>query len=64
MHLCTQRALGMHRIQGEDAPFDHLRRQQRLERADLIHFLLNIAVSQDDAGGYLITTELMDWMGL
>ncbi len=64
MHLCKQRALGMRRIQGEDAPFDHLWRQQRLERADLIHFLLNIAVSQDDVGGYLITTELMDWMGL
>jgi hypothetical protein len=54
----------MHGIQGEDAPFDQLRRQQRLERADLMLFLLHIALPPDDAGGDLITTELMNGMGL
>ena len=32
MDLRTHRALGMHGIQGEDAPCDQLRGQQRLER--------------------------------
>ena len=40
----TECALGMHGIQGEDAPCDQVRRQQRLERTDLILFLLHIAM--------------------
>src|SRR2546421_8993051 len=59
MDLRTQGALGMHGIQGEDAPCDQLRGQQRLERTDLMLFLLHIAVPQDNAGGDLITPELM-----
>jgi hypothetical protein len=60
MHLRAEHALGMHRIQGEDAPFDQVRRQQRLECADLILFRLHIAMPQHNAGGHLITAELMD----
>src|SRR5437588_1540452 len=59
MDLRTERTLGMHGIQGEDAPSDQVRGQQRLERADLIFFLLHIAMPQDDASSNLITTELM-----
>lgn len=44
MYLRTQRALGMHGIQGKDAPLDHVRGQQWFEGADLILFLLHIAV--------------------
>ncbi len=44
MDLRTQRALGMHGIQGKDAPLDHVRGQQWFEGADLILFLLHIAV--------------------
>src|SRR6266566_166695 len=44
MDLRTECALGMHGIQGENAPFDQVRRQQRLERTDLIFFLLHIAM--------------------
>jgi hypothetical protein len=59
MDLRTQRSLGMHRVQGENAPLDQVRSQQRLERADLILFLAHIAVLQDNSGVDLITTELM-----
>jgi hypothetical protein len=64
MHPCTERALRMHRIQGENAPCDQVRSQQRLERTDLMLFFLHIAMPQDDASGHLITTELMHRMRL
>jgi hypothetical protein len=64
MDLRTQQALGMHGIQGEDAPLDQLGRQQRFERTDFIFFLLYIAVPQDNASGHLITIELMYRMRL
>ena len=64
MDLCAERTLGMHRIQGEDTPFDQVWGQYWLERTDLILFLLHIAMPQDDASGDLRATELVHRMRL
>jgi hypothetical protein len=63
-HLSAQVPLGVHRIQGQDTPRNVFAHQERLERADLIFFLLDVAMPQDDAGGDFITRQLMDRMGL
>jgi len=49
MNLPTHLALGMQGVQAENAPFDPLGRQEWLEFADLIVFLLHIAVPQHAA---------------
>lgn len=64
VHERTELALGMHRVQAQDASFDDWDAQQRFERADLVLFLLDIAMPEHRPSGNLITTELMDWMRL
>src|SRR6266699_1726641 len=60
----TTRRSSRHGIQGKDAPLDQVRGQPWFEGADLMLFLLPIAVPEDDARAHLITTELLDRMGL
>ena len=50
----------MHRVQGEDTSFDQLRRQKRLERIDLVLFLSDIAMPQDNPSLHFVANELMD----
>lgn len=64
MDLRTQFPLGMHGVQRENAPFDHLGGQEGLERTDLILFFPDIAVPQDDPSADLVTTQLMNRLRL
>ncbi len=64
MHLRAQLPLGMHRIQGHHPSFDQGWSNERLERADLILLLADIALPQHGPGGHIRATELMHRMSL
>lgn len=63
IELGAQLGLGMHRVQGENPPCDEGGGQQRFERTDLVLFLLHIHLEKHDAGGHIVGTQLMDWLG-
>lgn len=62
-HLRTQFGLGMHGVEGENPPGDERGRQQRLERADLVLFLLDIDLKQHHPGADIVGAQLVDRMG-
>ena len=64
LHQRTQLPLGMHRIQGHNPPLDQRWGEQRFERADFILLLADSALPQHRSGRDVITTELMNRMGL
>ena len=60
VNLRAQVGLRMHRIQREDPSLNERRREERLERADLILLLCHVDLEEYDARGHIVGTELMD----
>ncbi len=64
VYLGTEFVLRMHRIQGHNPPLDQRGRKPRLERADLILLLADIALPEHGSCRHIIATEQMNRMGL
>ena len=63
IHLRTQFALGMHRVEREDPSFDESGREKRLERADLVLLFADIDLEEDHARRDIVGAQLMNWLG-
>jgi hypothetical protein len=64
VQLSTQLSLGMHRIQGQNPPFDQCWGDKRFESTDLILLLADSGLPEHCSSRHVIATQLMNRMGL